>query len=324
MIADTCFVCGLPVKKDFVKLSDGRFLCARDAKTAVLDTSEAKRICRQVEDDLDRLFSRFTDFPTNLDVSIVDRVNLVALFKIPGNDYECPDVLGYFQAKTNWSELRYEIHIMSALSEPEMKATCAHEYTHAWIDRNVPKERKEALDQDAQEGFCELVSYLLMDAEHEEKEKGVILKNEYTRGQIQLMLEAEKQYGFNDIADWMRYGTSQVLEGDNLGAVRDVKMPQSKGPVANFNYVAKPTSEPNRLILKGISWSKAQPLALINNQSFVAGESGKVRVGSTNITIRCLAIGQNSVRVKVGGTGEELELLLAQPKGPSNAVHQGK
>ena len=312
-IANTCFVCGLPVKKDSVKLPDGRFLCARDAKTAVLDNAEAKRICRQVEDDLDRLFSRFTDFPTNLDVSIVDRVNLLALFKIPGNDYTCPDVLGYFQAKTNHHQLRYEIHVMSALTEAEMKATCAHEYTHAWIHRNVPEQRREALSQDAEEGFCELVSYLLMDSQHQEKQKELILKNEYTRGQIQIMLDAESKYGFNDVVDWMKYGKSDELEAYNPGAVRDVQLPQSRSaPVNNLAYIPKPSPEPDHLVLKGISWNKARPLALINNQSFGAGESAKVRVGSSNIVVRCLSIRPNSVRVKLAATGEELELLLAQ------------
>src|SRR5437763_14961505 len=79
-LTDACFVCGMPVKKNFVALPDGRMLCARDARNAVLDAAEAKRICAEVKDQLDRLFSRFTDFPTNVTVSVVDRVNLVALF----------------------------------------------------------------------------------------------------------------------------------------------------------------------------------------------------------------------------------------------------
>src|SRR5437879_7514676 len=56
---DVCFVCGLPVRKDYVKLTDGRFLCARDAKQAVLNSDEAKRICAEVRADRDQLLSRF-------------------------------------------------------------------------------------------------------------------------------------------------------------------------------------------------------------------------------------------------------------------------
>ena len=91
--SDVCTMCGLPVRKNSVKLSDGRFLCERDAKSAVLDPAETRRICAEVKDSLDRLLSRFISFPVNLRVAIVDRINLVNLFRMPGNDYECPNVL---------------------------------------------------------------------------------------------------------------------------------------------------------------------------------------------------------------------------------------
>src|SRR5882724_13651634 len=124
-LADACFVCGLPVRKDYVRLPDNRFLCARDAKHAVLDTSDAKSICKEVREDLDKLFSRFMTFPTNVEIAIVDRVNLLALFKIPGNDFECPNVLGYFRSTTNRHQVRLEISLMSALRAAELKSTCA-------------------------------------------------------------------------------------------------------------------------------------------------------------------------------------------------------
>src|SRR5256885_2624888 len=54
-----CFLCGLPVWKDFLQLSDGRFLCARDTKKVVLDSGVAKDICADVKDKLERMLSRF-------------------------------------------------------------------------------------------------------------------------------------------------------------------------------------------------------------------------------------------------------------------------
>jgi len=173
-LADACFVCGLPVRKDYVRLPDGRFLCARDAKQAVLDAGDAKSICKEVREDLDKLFSRFVTFPTNVEIAIVDRVNLLSLFKIPGNDFECPNVLGYFRATTNHNQIRHEISLMSALRAAELKATCAHEYSHAWVFDNVSEERRQNLGRDAQEGFCELVGYLLMDAQQEDDQKEAV------------------------------------------------------------------------------------------------------------------------------------------------------
>src|SRR6185503_15079644 len=161
---------------------------------------------------LDRLFSRFTSFPANLRVAIVDRIDLVNLFRMPGNDYECPNVLGYFRAATNHHQRVYEISVLSALRLPQLKETCAHEYTHAWVFENVPAKRKSPLSRDAEEGFCELVGYLLMDSENEEEQKQALLRNDYTHGQINLFVDAEKRFGFNEIVDWMKYGVDDELE----------------------------------------------------------------------------------------------------------------
>lgn len=60
-LADECFVCGMPVKKDIVKLSDGRVLSARDAftvgelgKVRVAKTNILIR-CLQIREDSARI-----------------------------------------------------------------------------------------------------------------------------------------------------------------------------------------------------------------------------------------------------------------------------
>ena len=49
---------------------------------------------------------------------------------------------------------------------------------------------------------------------------------------------------------------------------------------------------------------------LVNNESFTVGESAKVRVGTSNVLVRCLAIGERSVRIQIVDSGKELELHL--------------
>jgi hypothetical protein len=191
-LVDACFVCSLPVKFNGVELSDGRILCARDARRAVLDLDEAKRIAAQVRDDLDRLFSRFISFPSNTELTVVNRLDLLK-FKIPGNDFECPNILGYVTARTNRNERRYSIRLMGALTVTELKATAAHEYGHTWVLENVSPERLATLGKDAHEGFCELVAYLLMDSQREEEQKKAIRRNGYTRGQLDVFLQAENR-----------------------------------------------------------------------------------------------------------------------------------
>jgi hypothetical protein len=238
------------------------------------------------------------------------------LFKMPGNDFECPDVLGYFQLKTNHGIPKYQVSLMSALPRTELKSTCAHELSHAWVAANVPAERRETLARDAEEGFCELISFLLMDSEGEQEEKKAILRNNYTRGQIDLFIAAERAHGLNDVLDWMKWGTDAELDADEPGRIRVVDLPKAKTvPLTNtFVYSAEPTAVPDTLVLKGISGVKGHEIILINDRSFAAGESGKVRVAKTNILVRCIQIGNDSARIQIIGSGEQRELSLKKPK----------
>ena len=322
-----CFICGLPVKTDFTELPDGRVLCARDAKNAVLDDDEAKKICDDIKEELDRLFSRFITFPgTNIETSVVDRVNLQALFKVPGNDYECPNILGYTQSRTNFNRIVHQVSLMSGLPRAELKSVCAHELSHAWVFENVPGARKKTLSRDAHEGFCELVAYKLMSSEEDEEQKAHIRRNRYTRGQIDLFIEADDRYGFNDIVDWMKYGVDSALHGDDLNRVRNIELPIAKKKESaprRYATVAipsrsgtalKPTvAAPSQtgLMLKGITWNQNKPLAVINDRTFAPKEMGGIRLGQTNAVIRCLSIDKTSVRIQFVGSGEERELRLA-------------
>jgi Protein DA1 len=311
-----CFICGLPARKDFVELRDGRFICARDAKTAVLDENEAKEMCRQIRDALDRTFSRFMTFPdTNVNVAVLDRVDLLA-FKVPGNDFECPNLLGYFRPETNEDQIQFEIRVMSALPRAEFKSTCAHELSHAWVFENVPAARRKTLRRDAHEGFCELMSYLLMDAQQEEAEKKAIRQNNYTRGQIELFIEAERRYGLDEILDWMKYGVDAKLDPEHLDRVRDVVLPRPALSISTGTtvYARELPPAPDTLVLRGISTGKNGALAVINDQTLAVDESGRVRVGKTNVMVRCLAIEKETVRIRIEGTGVEQELRLASPR----------
>ena len=307
-----CYICGLPVKENHVELPDGRYLCARDGRTVVLKADDARRICDQVKDDLDRLFSRFTVFPANVDVTVMDRVDVDSMFSPAGNDFESPNLLGCLRPDAVNRETRYKMRLMTGLPLAELKATCAHEYSHAWVGENVPKERRAGLGRDAEEGFCELVAYLLMDSQREEGQKKFILKNRYTRGQIDLFIEAEKRYGFDQVLDWMKYGVAAQLEEGRVDTLRDVKMPLAK-PVADhpviYRGANKPVSAPAIIKLDGILWG-SRPVAIINGHSFLANDLNPVKVGGTNVMIRCLGIQKTSVRIQNVDSGKEQELRL--------------
>jgi hypothetical protein len=308
-----CAICGLPVKEGGVQLPDGRYLCARDARTAVVKADDAERICAQVKDDLDRLFSRFTVFPANVDVSVIDRIDVDSMYNPVGNDFESPNLLGCLHPETVNNATRYKMRLMTGLPLAELKATCAHEYSHAWVGENVPKERRARLGRDAEEGFCELVAYLLMDSQSEKGQKKFILQNHYTRGQIDLFIEAEKRYGFDQVLDWMKYGVAEQLEEGHVDALRDVKMPPAKTVAVNpaiYHNTNPPAPAPATIKLQGVLWGN-QPVAIVNGRSFFAQELNQVKIGGTNVTIRCLEIREKSVRIQNVDSGKEQELSLS-------------
>lgn len=310
-----CYVCGVPANTNatgFVRLSDGRALCARDSKTAVLQPEDGLRICQELREGLDRLFSRFTAFPeTNVTVGMVDRVHLQELFKLAGNDYQCPDVWGYTQTKTNHNRLEHRISVMTGLPLSWFMATCAHEYSHTWVAEHLSDKRKDQLSRDAEEGFCELVAFLYMDSLHDEAQKALILRNGYTRGQIDLFIAAQKSYGVNEVLDWMQFGTDAQLSASDLNRIRNVSQPRTVAASLPLQLTGYTTpAPPDTLMLKAIFWDKKRPLALINNHAFEPNEEANVPVATTNVLVRCLEISPDSVRVRVAGDSTNLTLRL--------------
>jgi Protein DA1 len=306
-----CFICSLPVK-DGVHLSDGRWLCARDAQSAVMDVDTVQRTFGQIHDYLDQLFPRFTSFPTNVDVSVIDRVDVDSMFRLVGNSFESPDVLGVTQPIMTNGVKRYEISLLTGQPLSQLEEVCAHELSHAWVGENVSPERHARIERDAEEGFCEMMGYLVMDAMGEDGEKKRVLANAYTRGQVQLFIAAEQEYGFDEILDWMQYGvTGRLVEG-HLDEVRDIKKP-ADAAIARFDarrdVGSLPPPSPSSLQLQGIMWGN-MPSAIINGRSFFPGDELKVPVGQTSVTIHCLSITKTAVEIRNLDTGEKEQLNL--------------
>lgn len=307
-----CFICSLPARGG-VHLSDGRWLCTRDAQNAVMDIGTVQSTFWQVHDYLDRLFARFTSYPTNIDVSVIDRVDVDSMFQLVGNSFESPDVLGVTEPYETNDVKRYKICLLTGQPLPQLEEVCAHELSHAWVGENVPAERHARIERDAEEGFCEMMGYLTMDAMGEEGEKKRVLENAYTRGQVQLFIAAEQQYGFDEVLDWMQYGVTGRLEEGHLDEVRDVKMPVSQA-AANFNSrsvgsAPAAAAAPASLELQGIMWG-SMPSAIINGHSFFSGDEYKVPLGQSTVAIRCLSITKTTVQVQNLDSGKDEQLNL--------------
>jgi hypothetical protein len=253
------------------------------------------------------LFYRDTSFPTNYNVNVIDRVDVDSMFQPVGNSFESPNLLGCIRPVMEDGKKHYNMSLLTGLPLVELKATAAHELSHAWVGENVTPERHAGIARDAEEGFCEMVAYLMMDSEGEDGQKQFILRNHYTRGQVQLFIAAEQQYGFGQILNWMKYGQTSRLEDGHVDEVLDVKMPAgyaSTSPALYASPAATPIRHASSLELQGILWGNP-PAAIINNQTFLPNDRFQVDVGGEKVNIRCLEIQKNSVKIENLDTGEQ-------------------
>ena len=319
---DRCFDCGLPVRPgEGLKLQDGRILCARDSRDVVTSDDAAKEVCQDTVDGMDRLLSRYMTFPEkNVELSVVDKFHLENLFSAPGFHADGSTVYGATASNPlKDGTLVHTVDVLSYLGKPRLQAVCAHEYTHTWLNENLSPSRKATLDRNSIEGFCELVAYKFMESRQDAQQMKIILNNTYTRGQVKVLLAADAKYGFNTVVEWIEHGDDIRLENESLDRVRAVRdraySPATAPSVAWAPVPTAPlTAVPSTLVLKGISGTEQRRFALINNSTFEKMEHGSVRVGQTNVSLRCLEIQKDSVIVQLDGSKDKLQLFLRESK----------
>jgi hypothetical protein len=315
-LKDHCSLCLLPVTSTATSLPDGRFLCPRDARIVVLEADRAKEVCAEARTELERLLVRFLTLPeTNVTLTIEDQVHMDEELQAPGFERQCPYLVGYTRSRVvNEGRWKHSIGILGARPAESLMAVCAHEYAHTWLKENVPVQRET--DRDAIEGFCELVAYRLSAQLDHEREMKAIRRNAYSRGQIDLFLEVEETYGFNTILEWMKFGEDERLNKDDLDRIRRVEIkPPANARPAPLGPPPPPalTPVPDVLTLIGISGTRSNRLALINDRAFREKETGRVRVGLSNVTLECLEIRGESVLIRVADADTPRELRLKTP-----------
>ena len=145
------------------------------------------------------------------------------------------------------------------------------------------------------------------------RKKARILRNGYTRGQIELFVAAERSYGFNEVLDWMQFGTDSELSATEPGRIRSITSKGISQAAMKLGATrTEPTTVPDTLVLKAIFWDRKRPLALINDCLLRPDEEARVRVGTSNVVVHCLSILEDSVQVWVAGSKKEQTLRLKE------------
>jgi len=304
-----CAICRLPVRNRDQKLNDGRWLCRRDFEAGVFSENEALRIYEETRRDLQEILAGTGVLPgKNITVSLVDATKLRKENQSMPSDHDERSILGLTRTRIYSNrQFQHSISLLTGLSRARLAAVCAHEYTHAWLHENIPAERK--LDHDAVEGFCELVAYKLMSKRKEEAEKKIILANAYTRGQVNAFVQAEAENRFHRVVKWIKTGVDEALPQSNQGPVLAFENREPL-PIVWPPPSAIVTTVPDTLTLKGISGGRAGRFILVNDCTLAKNEEGRVRIGSSNIVVRCVDIRDRSAVIQIKGVTGATELFL--------------
>jgi len=308
----TCYICGVPVKDKMMQLADGRLLCNDDTSQAVLTQDDAEKLFDDVKRDIQSLLSAHGTLPhRNIHLTLEAKARLD---KSGANLISAHDdrLLMGLTRTTSVEAGKYDhtISLLYGLTHERMMVVAAHEYAHAWLHENV----RRRMNQDAVEGFCDWIAYKMITQKNSPYETKVLLDSDYSQGQLQAFIAAENEHSFYRVIQWTKLGIDPEIDPEHLERIVELRTP-SVAPREPFVALpAVPRVGPTNLVLKGLSGSKTRRFALINDGTFALNEQGKVRVGESNVVVRCLEIHDNAVKVRVADESEIRTLVLKAAK----------
>lgn len=306
----TCYICGIPVLNKVMKLADGRLLCDDDAKRVVLTQDEAAAIFEDVKREVQGILSRVGSLPHhNVKVTLEAKARLD---KTGANIISTHDdrlLMGLTRSVgTEAGRMEHSVFLLHGLTKERLMAVSAHEYGHAWLHENVHRK----LNQDAVEGFCEWIAYKVIEPKKLAVETKALLDSDYSKGQVQAFIAAEKQHGFYRVIQWVKLGLTPEIEAQHLERMLQLREQEATPSEELLKFAAPAPLRPasTNLVLKGLSGTAKRRFAMINDGTFLANEQGKVRLGESNVVLRVLEIRNDSVIVHVTGETAPRTLTL--------------
>jgi hypothetical protein len=313
---EQCAACLLPAfGPNPLRLPDGRVFCAADAPKIVRETRDAERLWEQVKRECARLLHQWPPLPdARITFKLVDRDQFAARFADQPTTHDYRRVLGLTHTRKAADGLpAHTVHVLDGQLPAQFIATAAHEYAHAWLNERLSASGRQITSATA-EGVCELIAWKVMDALGENVEKLRIEQGDYTQGQFQVLLAAERRHRFLDVVEWVDRGQDQWLHPQQLERLLVLAAP-GKTAASAVPVAWQPPPSLDELRLSGImNTAKSGRVALINGLAFTAGEKLSVKLGDATVPVQCEAIGVGSVTVLVGETAERRELRLGTAK----------
>ena len=304
LIKERCFECGVPVKEDFHKTTDGRFFCRLHRLDRVFEEYEAGRLYIDAIDELRRVARgemelKYPETPVRL--FDVDYWNDDAKKKETNNLHK----IGFSHTRGIGDRMSHGVVLLSGQRRQALAAVCAHEYAHLWINEN--RAATNRIDPDVVEAVCELAAWKLMQFRNASEEMEAIRVNTYTRGRIEDLLRLEKEIGFLEVLKWVRVGKDR-LPPQLLTETNTAGLPALTQPVSTPLWVTAPPV-PMTLELQGIIRQSSAGSAMINGVLIAVRDEKTVPMGAGRISVRCVEVTAESVIVSTNGT-DRIELRL--------------
>jgi hypothetical protein len=137
---------------------DGRIVCRLCDKTAIIDSSDARNMMREVSVILNSRGIEITE--DDLPLHLVDKNEMAEL---RADEEGHPHGFTYARVTTTIGGIvvarRFEIYMLYGLPRMHFIATMAHELMHVWLHRNAP----EDIDSILCEGSCNYAAFLVLE-----------------------------------------------------------------------------------------------------------------------------------------------------------------
>ena len=317
-----CDVCQLPIKKDFIKTKDGRYICKFEKDDVVIDEELAKVIFKSavssvlyVSSQQMRLRGPYPD----VRMFDIDYWNDNGSARMPGKMRRG----GFSQTRSIGNRYTHNVILLSGLPKDELISVSAHEYTHLWINENRPESRN--IETDTLEGICELVAYKVCERAGFTNQLSRIVKNPYTKGRILDALESSKRMGFADVLNWVKRGNGERLpyRGSAM-TTRSVPRPtpttrpsppgpsrpnrpvnsarSTPPPAPNRATPARPTptnSTDSGIRLTSIARTSRGFRAEINGVQFYQGDLKRISIQGRLANLQCIEVTGRSVMFSI-------------------------
>ncbi len=294
-LPDHCSICGLPIKDGdgHIKTPDGRLICRFDKTNAVLDVDEAKQLFADTSSDVVEMYGRgFALQYTDVSVTMFD----VDYWSEKGMENGLHKFGFASTRKTANGQCTHEVVMLSGRLRNEMIAVAAHEYTHLWINENLPSSHE--IDTDTIEAICELTAYNLMGEKKLPDMQQHILDNPYTHGKIKTLVAIYNEHDIAYILNWIKNGSGETFD-------------ETPSPVETAEFKTTPYVPPKLPV--GLKFSGMMAIgnknqAVINGVAFGVGDEKTINLRDKSVKVRCDEIHDFDVVVEINGSPDPVTL----------------